>query len=217
MDKKLEQLALDIFDAGAIKFGSFKFKIHEKDPNFPLSSNKIDLRNLPLELIKAIACEMVEKTRIAYINFDLVCGLPKAGEPFAEMVAKISQKPFLKMDKKELPDGTRQIGKIISGNHQSEQEVLGIDDVMSQGESKREWKVQIQEANLRIAAIIVTVDREEGGSKYLESLGCPFYSIFSFSDLLKFYQSIGKISCQQLEESLAYSLRARQFFLESIS
>jgi len=220
-----EQLAIDLFNIGAIRFdGPFRFKIHERHPDFPLSPNKVDLRtpdnggNLTSELAVAIAWEMWKKAIIARARFDLVVGLPKAGEPFAKIVAQCAHKPLpLKMRKEELPSGQRCIGKIISGNYHPGQNVLVLDDVFSQGSTKVEGAARIEDAGLRVAAIIAAVDREEGGSEYLQELGYRILWIYELSWLFKFYCRIGKISQRQMEESLAYSQLAKKIFLQNLT
>lgn len=218
-----DQLALGLFNVGVIRFdGPFEFKIHENRPDFPLSPNKIDLRtpdnngNLTPELVAAIGWEMWKRAAITQLRFDLVAGFPKAGEPFAEEVAKYAHKPLLKMEKKFYPAGQRRIAAVLGDNYQVGQRVLALDDVISQARTKLEGITAIESVALKVAALIVAVDREEGGSEYLESLGYRIYSVYAFSDLLKFYFRAGKISRHQMEESLAYSQEAKRLFLQTL-
>jgi hypothetical protein len=44
--KNREQLAVELLNIGAIKFGNFRLKLHEKNPDAPLSPIYIDLRLL---------------------------------------------------------------------------------------------------------------------------------------------------------------------------
>jgi len=138
-----EQLAIDLFNIGAIRFdGPFRFKIHERHPDFPLSPNKIDLRtsdnggNLIPELVAAIAWEMWKKALIAGARFDSVVGLPRAGEPFAETVAKYAHKSLLKMAKETYLGGRRRIAAVIGDNYQTGQRVLVLVDVISQAKTR---------------------------------------------------------------------------------
>jgi len=219
-----EKLLMELFDVGAVSFdGPFKFKIHEKYPDFPLSPNKIILRtpenggNLTPELVGAIAAEFKKKAAIASLMFDLVVGLPKAGEPFAEALARCSKKPLLKLAKETLPNSQRHIGRIISGEYQPGQKVLVLDDVVSEGETKIEGVSQIVDAGLRVVAIMVAFDREEGGSEYLQELGHRFFCIYEWPWVLKFYYRAGRISKDMLDESLTYSQLAKKFFFQNLA
>jgi orotate phosphoribosyltransferase len=222
MDKQQEDLAIRLFEAGAIQFGFFTFKIHEQYPDFPLSPNKINLRvpenggNLTPELISGIAWEMWKKALIASFPFDLIVGLPRAGEPLAEAVAAYThRRPLLKMSKQTY-SGNRFIAEVLGNNYQAGQRVLVFDDVISQAQTKLEGVAAIKSVGLKIAAIIIVVDREEGGLEYLQSEGYRVYSVYTFSDLLKLYHRAGKITQRRLEESLAYSEKAKQYFLKSL-
>lgn len=223
MNEKLEQVALKIFDTGAIRFGSFTFKIHEKYSEFPRSPNKINLRipdnegNLREELIATIGWEMYKKAISKGVYSHLITGLPKAGEPFARVVAQYMHKPLLQMVKEFYSDGQRRISSIQGDNYQLGQRVLVLDDVISQAQTKLEGIAAIESVGLKVSALIVVIDREEGGAEYLQTLGYRVLSIFSFSDLLKFYYNVGKISQRQLIDSLAYSEKAKKLFLQNLS
>jgi len=69
---KKEKLALDLFGLGKIKFGAFKLKLHEKNPDAPLSPIYIDLRNLPDEIYQTIAelmAEILKNEKYGYLCF----------------------------------------------------------------------------------------------------------------------------------------------------
>ena len=223
LQKHLEKLAIEIFNAGAVEFGSFPFKIHEQYPDFPLSPNKINLRvpdsggNLTLDIVAWIAWEMQKKAAIARLKYDLVAGLPRAGEPFAEQFAKCRKRPLLTLAKEEFSGGKRCIGEIISGEYQAGQSVLVLDDVASQASTKKEGIRRFEDVGLRVAAIIVCVDREEGGSEHLQELGYRFLCLWELSSLFSFYFRAKKISQSQLQEALNYSRLAKQIFLTSIT
>lgn len=214
-DQRLGDLAVALFDVGAIQFGAFRFKHHEYYLDMPLAPNKINLRtpdnggNLMPELVAAIGQQLYVRIQDNGVEFDLIAGLPKAGEPFAEIIAKLSGKPILKFGK-EIQEGRRRIASIISGNYSLGQRVLLIDDVISWGNSKKEAVAVCRDAGLIIFAVAVFVDREEGGSLALESVGCKVIAVFQFSQLLEFYFRVGKIKRENLDAGQAYSWLMRQ-------
>lgn len=222
MDERLERLALELFEAGAIEFGSFPFKIHEKYPDFSLSPNKINLRlpdnggNLTSDLVVKISWEMWKKAVISGAYPHFVAGLPKSGGPFGKAVAQYAHKPLLQMAKESYSNGQRRIVSVQGNNYKTGQRVLVIDDVISQAQTKMEGIAAIESVGLRVVAIIVAIDREEGGAEYLQTLGYCVLSIFSFSGLLRFYQRISKITLGQLEDSLAYSREIKKLFLQTL-
>ena len=223
MDERLEQLALELFEAGAIEFKPSKFKIHEQYPDFPLSPNKINLRmpdnggKLTPALVEKIFPLMQRKAVLASLRFNLIVGLPRAGEPFAEALSYNMSKALLRMSKKDGVDGQRRVGGIISGNFKAEQRVLAVDDVVSQATTKLEAIRELEKVNLIIAALLVAVDREEGGSECLQSLGYKVFSLYNLSELLIFLFEAGKITLGQLEDSLAYSKEIKKLFIQTLS
>ena len=173
--------------------------------------------NLTLDIVAGIAWGMQKKAAIAQLKYDLVAGLPREGEPFAEQLARCCKKPLLTLAKEKFSGGERQVGKITSGKYQPGQDVLVLDDVASQASTKIEGIRRLEEAGLRVAAIIVCVDREEGGSEHLQELGYRFLCIWELSSLFSFYFRAKKISQSQLQEALNYSRLAKQIFLTSIT
>src|SRR4030042_6386279 len=167
MQESLKKLILKLFDIGAIEFGAFRFKHHEKHPDAPLAPMKINLRTpnhpadpgkLTPDVVFAIAVQFLEIIDREKIRFDYVCGIPKAGEPFAEVVAKILNKPLIRAEKTET-FGKRKINRLfLPYAVKPGQSVAIFDDVITKGESKREIIQIFKKAVLEIAALIVFAD-----------------------------------------------------------
>jgi uridine monophosphate synthetase len=215
MTKKQKELLIALFDCGAVLFGSFKFKHHEEFPDLPLSPNKFILRvpdnggALTPELVEAIGREIFLAVQKSGIQFDLIAGLPRAGDPFAEVVARLSSKPLLKFGKKE-EGGRRKIDSVVSGEYSPGQRILLVDDVITWGNSKREGIEVSEDHGLVVAAIALLIDREEGGSIQLEKNGYLIRFVFRASEVFKLYLREGKISREQYERSLAFSRALRE-------
>jgi len=204
-----EQLALGLYDLGAIKFGAFRLKLHEKNPNAPLSPIYITLRTpenggpLTLEAVETIGQELFAVAEKAPIEFDLVASIPRAGEPFAEVVSRLSGKPLLKLGKKAEGD-RRKIDSVVSGDYRSGQRVLLIDDLITQADTKKEAIGVCEEAELVVADVVVLVDREQGGSEQLKEAGYDLYATFPLSALLDYYVRVGRIDQAKRDEVMVY-------------
>ena len=207
---QLERTVADgIFHVGAVKFGAFKRKLHEKNPEAPLSPIYLTLRvpenGGPLspenvEMPAQAIYDLVQRNRII---FDVVAGIPRAGEPFAEVIARLSGKPLLRLGKKE-EAGTRKIDSVIGGEYQTGQLVLLVDDLITRTDTKKEAIAVCEEAGLVVAAVAVLVDREQGGSEELKEAGYSLYSVFPLSELLDYYVEVKLLSPEKREEVMTY-------------
>lgn len=204
-----QQMVADrIYDRGAVKFGAFKLKLHEKNPDAPLSPIYITLRRPPdgpltEEDVEAIGQELYNLVVQKKILFDLVTGIPRAGEPFAEVVSQFSGRPVLKLGKKVEGD-KRKIDSVVSGEYRPGQLVLLIDDLITQADTKREAISVCENAGLTVAAVVVLVDREQGGSEDLGKAGYNLYSVFPLFLLLDYYVVTAKIDLIKRNEVMAY-------------
>jgi orotate phosphoribosyltransferase len=198
-----------IFHVGAVKFGAFKLKLHEKNPEAPLSPIYITLRvpenGGPLspenvEMIGRVLYDLVQRKKVL---FDVVAGIPRAGEPFAEVIARLSGRPLLKLGKKE-EGGIRKIDSIVDGEYQSSQLVLLVDDLITQADTKKEAIAVCEEAGLLVAGLVVLVDREQGGSEELKEAGYSFYAVFPLSALLDYYVKTKLLTPEKRDETIAY-------------
>ena len=204
-----KQLADKINDRGAIKFGAFKLKLHEKNPNAPLSPIYISLRKpeiegpLTDEDIEVIGQELYTMVKKKKILFDLVAGIPRAGEPLAKVVSRLSGRPLLKLGKK-IEGDTRNINSILSGEYQAGQLVLIIDDLITQADTKKEAIGVCEEAGLIVVGVAVLIDREQGGSEELKEAGYDLYAVFALSVLLDYYVSVNRISQARRDEVIDY-------------
>jgi orotate phosphoribosyltransferase len=218
MNISIQNIILDLFDIGAIEFGAFKFKHHEKYPDAPLAPMKINLRTpnhpnggrLTPNIVSRIAFLFLDLIEEYNLEFDCVAGIPRAGDPFARIVANILDKPLITAEKIEI-GGKREISKVISSRTlQPGQKVLLIDDVITKGYSKKESVQCFEKAGLEIAAIILLIDREEGGMDAYTKLGYNIYAVLTISEMLNFGLLQGKISPVQHERCFSYMMQASQ-------
>lgn len=204
-----EQLANKLFDLGAIKFGAFKLKLHEKNPDVPLSPIYLTLRtpenggSLTPGVVEMISQELLAVAKMVSVEFDLVVGIPRAGEPFAEVVSQLSGRPLLKLGKRVEGD-LRKIDSVIGGEYRPDQRVLLIDDLITQADTKKEAIGVCEKVELIVVGIVVLVDRQQGGAEQLEKIGYGLHAVFSLSVLLDYYVQVGRIGQAKRDEVMAY-------------
>jgi len=132
-----------------------------------------------------------------------VAGIPRAGEPLAKVVSRLSGRPLLKLGKK-IEGDTRKIDSLLSRKYQAGQLVLIIDDLITQADTKKEAIGVCEEAGLIVVGVAVLIDREQGGSEELKEGGYNVYSVFLLSALLDYYVSVNRISQARRDEVIDY-------------
>ena len=171
------KLAEQLFDVGAVKFGAFRLKLHERKPDAPLSPIYIDLRLLrsfPSAMDSAIE---VYLELITGLKFDFLADVPTAATPIAAILSHRMKVPMVSPRKDEKAHG---ITRKINGAFEKGQTALLIDDLITQAESKLEAISTLEANGLVVKDVVVLVDREQGGAEQLEVAGYKFYCAFRY-------------------------------------
>lgn len=200
IEEEKRLLARSLWDQGAIKFGEFKLKLHEKYPNAPLSPIFLNLRTPDNPKPGTLTADDVARAAMlmnAYVEynekvyFDFVAGIPNAGTPFAQSMIKMAGVQALQLGKVVQGD-SRRIGDVTDDvAFEDGEEVLVVDDLITHADSKREAFESIIKAGLRVSALVVLVDREQGGADEIAQMGIPFISVFTLTELLDRYVQEG--------------------------
>ena len=105
-DQKLK-LAGQLLKIGAIKFGNFRLKLHEKNPDAPLSPIYIDLRLLRSfpDVIDS-AVESIRQLSADFI-FDIYADVPTAATPIVAILSHVTRVPMISPRKEEKKHGTK--------------------------------------------------------------------------------------------------------------
>jgi orotate phosphoribosyltransferase len=205
------QLAASLFDIGAIKFGSFRLKLHENNPEAPLSPVYLNLRTPDNPKPGPLTPEMVEMasqcmywiTRSSALLYMLTAGVPHAGDPFAARLAHHSDVALLKL--KKTKDGDRRaITDIKAGALTPGGLTVLVDDLITKAESKLEAIKVLEKHGLCVKDIVVLVDREQGGKEKLTRWGYKLHSVFTLRQLLEHYVEDGKIDIATRDKVLGY-------------
>ncbi len=188
-----EQIAIDLFSIGAVKFGNFTLKSGLKSPIY------VDLRVLVSypKVLGIVAKELVELAKSKNLKFDRIAGIPYAAISIATAVSLESGWPMI-YPRKEVKDyGTK---KAIEGEFKEGETVLVIDDLITTGASKFEAIQPLEAAGLKVKDIVVLIDREQGGKKELAAKGYDLHSVLTIGEVLEILREKKKISEGQFDD-----------------
>lgn len=200
----LERFHLALFDLLKIKFGAFKLKLHETNPTAPLSPIYLNIRDLP-DWTYALAGDVIHDLIVqqGVPDFDYVIGIPKAGEPIGQAVARALGKPLLRIEKIE-SEGGRKISTKILDPFESGKSVLLVDDLVTKAHTKREAIESVEANGLKVAATVVLYDREQGGLAELNAEGRKVFAVAKLGETLDFFVGQKKIPAAKKDEVMAY-------------
>lgn len=193
--KNIQSLMLDLFNIGAIKFGSFKLKSGMVSPVY------IDLRVLVSfpKILKKVA--QVYLSVLEKIEFDRMAAVPYTALPIVAYISYKNEKPWLYLRKEKKDYGTK---KNFEGDYQRGEKVVLIDDMITTGLSKIESIQPLVSAGLVIKDVVVLCDREQGGQEFLKNKGINLYSVFTLKKWLKFLFEKNKITEERYQEVLRF-------------
>lgn len=199
---------------GLVQFGSFRLKIHGTYPEAPESPFYINLRvpenkgTLTEGQVYHIAVLMAERVWLMYPDPaerpDFLCGLPKAGEPFVEVMSRITRIPVLKLHKRGEGDIRRIVATsdICPGNGQK---VLVVDDLITNAKSKLEGVDALRSADYVVNEVLVFLKR--GGEECENELARHSLRLTSVTTLEKMLSTLQELDCITRglrDECLAY-------------
>lgn len=212
------RLADMLFELGAIKFGAFRLKLHETQPDAPLSPIYLMLRTKDhpknpgpltfeaMELIGDLFGQVLSTSGAA--EYRRYVGIPNAGEPFADQIGRIWDGMYnpptrLRLKKTE-QDRRRRISDSVEGEYEPGGVVLVVDDLITQADSKLEAIRTLEAKGLVVKDVLVLVDRMQGGREQLEEVGYRLHSVFTLERLLLRYVDTGVIDASKADEVRQY-------------
>lgn len=193
--------ALQLIEIGAVKFGAFRMKLHDKKPDAPLSPIYIDLRiirSFPIVMDSAI---QVYKELLEGLSFDLLADVPTAATPFVAILSRDMKIGMISPRKEQKEHGTT---VKVEGVFEKSSTVLLVDDLITQADSKSEAIRTLEEHGLVVKDVVVLIDREQGGKQQLERAGYMCHAAFGLSELLSLFLGEKKISNSDYERTVQY-------------
>lgn len=194
-----ENLCASLFKIGAIAFGNFRYKLHERFPEAPLAPDYINLRMLqryPEVKTSAVNSylELMEN-----LDFELVAGIPVAATVLASSIADSLKTGMItpRITEKTHGSGAKADG-FLTGD--KGKKVVLIDDLITGADAKFEAINLLESLGLIIENIIVLIDREQGGKEELMKKGYHLHAAMKRSQMLDFYLRTGLISKTTYED-----------------
>lgn len=180
-----------LLGCGAVKFGAFRLKLHETQPDAPLSPIYLDLRVLQSfpDAMDAAVAALREVIETDDLHFTRYAGIPLAATALVAVLSHETRVPMI-TPREAKSHGT---ADTINGAFTPGETVLAIDDVVSHAESKLE-AIRVLEANgLVVRDVAVLVDREQGGPQQLAAAGYTLHAALRLGQLLDHWRATGGI------------------------
>jgi len=203
-------VARKLFDMGCVKFGEFRLKLHERQPDAPLSPVYVDLRLLQSHpgVLRDVAGWMALSLGDYRLSAGAegsvslrVAGVPVAGVPIATAVSLATGVPAVTPRTDRKAHGT---GAPVDGEYAEGDRVVLVDDLITGADSKLEAIGVLERAGLAVAEVLVVLDREQGGSEELRGRGYRVVSMFKMRELLSLYRGWSLITDEQFAEVYSY-------------
>jgi len=224
LEHEYARLADMLFDLGAVRFAGvagepeegFTLKLHEENPLAPKSPIFLNLRTPDNPKPGPLTPEALELTgkllygrlhEIEGLDFTYIAGIPNAGEPIADAImanlASWSRVAKLHLIKQE-SDGKRKIAGIRETDYVQGASVVLYDDLITQADTKLEAIDVLKNAGLAAAAVMLVVDRQQGGKEQVEQTGCPVYSLFTLPEMMVYYLIKGHLDAEKVNWAMIY-------------
>ena len=190
-----EAFLLEMYELDIIKFGRFTLKSGIESPFY------IDLRGLASNptLLKTLSQHLLELLPDG--DAQLICGVPYAALPIATVMSITSGIPLVIKRKENKGYGTQ---KMVEGVYEAGQGCLLVEDVVTSGKSLLETIDELERAGIVIQAILVVIDREQGGKKWLRAKGYNIHALFGITEAVAVFNRYGKLDKAAAESVLRF-------------
>ncbi|XP_063629487.1 uridine 5'-monophosphate synthase-like [Cydia splendana] len=196
-----EQLAVELFDAGAVRLGDIEAKEGRRTPIY------FDLRVIVSHPTIMMAVAQHLQNLAAEIRHDILCGVPYAALPITAVMAVNSGTPMIMKRKETKLYATK---KILEGIFQPKQKCLVVEDVVTSGGSLLETVSTLRHEGLSVTDAVVVLDREQGGATVLKRNGVTAHSLFTMSELVKILKDTGRLT-DEIVEMVSDHIKVCQF------
>jgi uridine monophosphate synthetase len=188
------QLALTLYDIGAVSLGEFKLHSGKISPIY------IDLRLLasyPYALRQAAAAY---RTVLEKLQFDIITTAPLAGLPIGTAVSLDMDIPLVYPRKTAKAYGS---GKLVEGKWEEGQTAVVIDDVTTSGDSILQTITAVQSVGLRVTDAVLLIDRQQSGADNIRAAGYNFHAVITLTEIMDELVAAERITAEQRQRVLA--------------
>jgi orotate phosphoribosyltransferase len=113
-------------------------------------------------------------------GFDRLAGLELGGVPLATALSLATGKPALYVRKAAKTYGTC---NLVEGGFGSGEVAVVVEDVITSGGQVVTSVEEMRKLGLIVRDVVCVIDREQGGRKALEGIGCTMRSVFTMAEL----------------------------------
>ncbi|MEM2117649.1 MAG: orotate phosphoribosyltransferase [Candidatus Bathyarchaeia archaeon] len=199
------KVAESLFNAGCLKFGSFKIKSGALSPYYIDLACLLSFPDALCNIVDVAACEI--KNLMAIDRIDKLASIELKGALILPSIACKVNLPCVVVRKEEKAYGVP--GRIAGAEVTKGDRILFFDDVVSEGLSKIEGIKPLEELGAKVKHVMVVVDREQGGKENLEKLGYKVHALSKVSDLTRSLFELKMISKEQADAVWNY-IRGKQ-------
>ena len=195
-DQKKE-LALDLHDIGALKFGEFTFKSGIVSPIY------VDLRlfiSYP-KILKKVA--KLYAAQLESLQYDRLAGVAYAALPIAGAISLELEQPWIFMRKEGLKKGYG-LQKSLEGEYNKGETVVMIEDLVTRATSLLEAIPAIEEHGLVIKDAVVLLDYGKGGGQALKDKGYTLHAFMTMREMVDIMHAEGRIDDAKHKQSLEF-------------
>jgi orotate phosphoribosyltransferase len=150
----------------------------------------VDLRRVTLHheaapLIGHLLLDMLEEAGFGPAEVDAVGGLTLGADPVAAALLHAAASRGLSLDAFVVRKESKSHGlqKRIEGPDVAGRRVVAVEDTSTTGGSVLTAVEALREAEAKVAAVAVIVDRATGAREAIEAAGLPYFSLFDLVDL----------------------------------
>jgi uridine monophosphate synthetase len=214
----LEDLVVGLYDRDELGFANspeefIRLKSDRLSPTF-FNGRRIMAFSDTLSMSIENQARLAELTVEGYVygldqtknGYDHIINLPQAVNPIIGAVALVSGDSSLYL---RTPEGEKGYGKHqpIEGVFKPGDAVVGIDNVVSNGDTKKEVTVPIEDSGLKIREFVVLLDRQEGGEAALKADGYDLTSVITMGAATQILRDARRITADQARWSFEYIAR----------
>lgn len=191
------ELALDLHEIGALKFGEFTFKSGIVSPMY------LDLRlfvSYP-KVMKKVA--KLYAKQLASLQYDRLAGVAYAALPIAGAVSLEIEKPWIFVRKEGLKKDYG-LEKSVEGEYREGETIVMIEDLVTRATSLLEAIPVLENHGVTIKDAVVLLDYQKGGSEKLAEAGYTLHAFATVREMVDIMQTEGKIDADMHARCVAF-------------